>query len=175
MARVPFKKIAKSLTGISTPVFGVSWNPPETDREIARKLMVFLEDRRALYSPFDYEMPDYVSRSIIEIRHELTDVLKKLDEGSQLVEYVRAMRAACRQFLDQAPVRRRFGGFGGDLEFFTALGKLRALLGIHIAQICVSYGVNVEEELAAVLPSPDDTTAPARPKVPRRRRSVGDK
>jgi hypothetical protein len=31
-----FKKMAKSLTGISTPVFGISWSPLETDREIVR-------------------------------------------------------------------------------------------------------------------------------------------
>jgi hypothetical protein len=49
--KTTFKKIAKSLTGISTPVFGVSWTPPESDREVVRKLVVFLEDRRALYSP----------------------------------------------------------------------------------------------------------------------------
>ena len=61
MARVTFKTIAKSLTGISTPVFGVSWNPPKTEREIARQLLVLLEDRRALYNPFDIEMPEYVA------------------------------------------------------------------------------------------------------------------
>ncbi len=153
MAKIPFRKVAKSLTGISTPVFGVSWNPPETEREIVRKLLVFLEDRRALYNPFDIEMPEYVDRSIIEIRHELTRILKTVDENSEISQHVRAMRAACRKFLNQITPRNRHRYYGwGDAEFFAALGELRAIFGIHIAQLCVKYGIGIEQELASILP-----------------------
>ena len=63
--KIPFKKIVKSLTGISTPVFGISWNPPETDREIVSKLVIFLEDRRALYNAYNIETPMFVNQSIL--------------------------------------------------------------------------------------------------------------
>jgi len=75
-----FKRIAKSLTGFSTPVFGISWQPPESDREIVRKLMTFFEDRRALYNPYDIEMPEYVTQSILGIRKELTKTLQTLED-----------------------------------------------------------------------------------------------
>ncbi len=157
MPKVPFKKIAKSLTGISTPVFGVSWNPPETEREIVRKLLVFLEDRRVLYNPYEIEMPEYVDRSIIEIRHELTEILRTLDENSEISQHIRAMRAACRKFLNQiTPSQRHRYYRWGDGEFFAALGELRAIFGIHIAQLCVKYGIDVEQELASILPIVDD-------------------
>ena len=154
--KIPFKKIARSLTGISTPVFGVSWTPPVTEREIARKLIVFLEDRRALYNPYDIEMPDYVDQSIIEIRHELTEILKSIDEKPRLSEHIRAMRAVSRKFLNQTAIHHGRRHFGGDADFCTALGELRAIFGIHIVQISVEYGIDVEDEIASIMPSYDD-------------------
>ena len=153
--KIPYKKIALSLTGISTPVFGVSWNPPQLERDIVRKLIVFLEDRRALFNPFDIEMPEYVDRSIIEVRHELTATLRTLDENSDISTHLRAMRTACRKFLNQIipEDRHRYGR--DQAEFFAALGELRAIFGIHIAQLCVKYGIDIERELASILPLAD--------------------
>jgi len=154
--KVSFKKIALSLTGISTPVFGISWNPPELERDIVRKLIVFLEDRRALFNPFDIEMPVYVDRSIIEIRHELTEILKILGENSDISQHVRALRAACRKFLDEITPQDRHRYGRHEAEFFAALGELRAIFGIHIAQLCVKYGIDIEPELASLVPLADD-------------------
>jgi len=157
--KVSFKEIAKSLTGISTPFGGVSWKPPETERGVVRKLLVFLEDRRALYNPYDIEMPVYVDRSIIEIRHKLTEILESLDEKSEASQHIHAMRAACRKFLNQTSgtqTRNRYFGMHRDEFFFAALGELRAIFGIHIAQLCVKYGIDIEEELVSILPTPDE-------------------
>ena len=66
--KITFKNIAKSLTGISTPVFGVSWRPPETDRDVVKKLVIFLEDRRALYNPYYADStPGWVLDSVLGI------------------------------------------------------------------------------------------------------------
>jgi hypothetical protein len=46
-------------------------------------------------------MPDYVDRSILEVRTELTDTLKLLDTKADSTQNIRAMRAACRKFLDK--------------------------------------------------------------------------
>ena len=50
-----FREIMNRLTGISCPIFGVSWNPAETDISIARRVIIFLEPRRVLYEAFHYE------------------------------------------------------------------------------------------------------------------------
>ena len=100
--KIDFKRMAKSLTGISTPVFGVSWNwnPPESERNIVRKLITFLEDRRALYNPYNIETPMWVMESVLEIRKKITEVLGTLDENSGISPHLRAMRAACRKFMN---------------------------------------------------------------------------
>lgn len=41
-----FKEIASKITGVSFPVFGVSWNPGKPDIKIAQEVINFLEDRR---------------------------------------------------------------------------------------------------------------------------------
>ncbi|CCV09588.1 conserved hypothetical protein [Mesorhizobium metallidurans STM 2683] len=56
---------ARRVTGISTPVFGVSWSGPgPAETEIVRRFLVFLEDRRVLYNPFDMETEAEVRHSI---------------------------------------------------------------------------------------------------------------
>ncbi len=156
--KTTFKKIAKSLTGISTPVFGVSWTPPESDREVVRKLVVFFEDRRALYNPYDLETPHWVVESVLEIRKQLTETIASVDRTSDIVPHLRAMRAACRKFMDEAERKRhgRHPRYGFD-DIFTALGEMRAILGIHIGQLCVKYGIDIEGELSSILPIDDDT------------------
>ena len=49
---IHFKSIISRLTGISTPIFGISWNPPELEQTVAKELLAYLEDRRYLYSPY---------------------------------------------------------------------------------------------------------------------------
>lgn len=172
-----FKDIASRLTGISSPVFGVSWNPPEAERTVAKRLITFLEDRRVLYSPSELEMPDHCVQSVLEIRKSLTTEIGKLDEKSDLTASLRAMRAACRKFLDtvQGDEGRivRFGaqfGHYASWTFNSALGEMRGVFGIHIAKLATAYGVDVEDDLAAVIPGEDMPANPAGEKKTRQKK-----
>lgn len=154
--KIKFKQIAKSLTGFSTPFFGVSWNPPETDRDIVRKLITFLEDRRALYNPYNIETPMFVDQSLLEIRKELTDTLQRIDDNPNISPHLRAMRAACRKYLNEVSNQSSPRFHYREFETFAALGELRAPFGIHIAQLVVKYGIDIEEELVSILPIEDE-------------------
>lgn len=70
--KIAFTEIAKRITGFSIPIFGIQWNPPESEREIVRQTFIFLEDRRALYNDFAHEIDHEVTESILSIRNELT-------------------------------------------------------------------------------------------------------
>jgi hypothetical protein len=74
---------------------------------------------------------------------------------------LRAIRAACRDFLDKNSTgshRVLRLNWAGLLEssFFTALGELRSAIGVHIAAIAVMHGLDVEANLASVLPPEKD-------------------
>lgn len=153
--------IFKTLRGISTPFFGVSWEPPIADRDIARKVVTFLEDRRVLYAPCEMEVPHHCCESVMAIRRELTNRLAEIGDKSVLDDSLRAMRAACRRFLNIVDSRERYSilAHGGQLGhwanwvFSGELGVLRGVFGIHIARIAAAYGIDIERELAAILPA----------------------
>lgn len=162
--KISFSDIARRMTGFSTPVFGVSWSAPTPEREWIRHLLNFLEDRRVLYVPYPNEEFDYAVRSVIEIRKELTETLNKLPEKSEAVDPVRAMRAACRKFLNDPSLESRNPERSHrpptlhwmEPGFLVALGELRASFGVQIARLSVRYGIDIEEELASILPASDE-------------------
>jgi hypothetical protein len=81
----------------------------------------------------------------------LSDELGKLEPESKLAQSLRAIRAAMRRFLD-AIAEDEARAYPPRADFFRAIGELRGLAGIHVAQIAVQFGLDVESELAAVLP-----------------------
>ena len=153
-----FKEIMNKLTGISCPVFGISWNPSETERNIARRIIIFLEPRRVLYSPYEYETIHPCIHSVAEIKHYLTSELSKTDEKSKLNECLRAMRIACNKFLSSCPDNdnfRHFANHSGNIDnwiFISAIGEMRGTFGVMVGQLAKSYGIDVEDELSQIIP-----------------------
>jgi hypothetical protein len=153
-----FKEVISRITGFSVPVFGVSWNPPQPEVTTARRVLAFLEDRRVLYNPYHLEVEDQCFSSVIEIRKFLTDIIGQLGQDSKLGDHLRGIRAACRAFLNETSpgssrVHRPHWHGPFDSSFFTALGELRASIGVHIAAIAVMHGLDVEGELESILPA----------------------
>lgn len=161
-SRIRFKNVVSRLTGFSIPIFGVSWNPPEPERKIIRRLFTFLEDRRVLFNPYSLEVESQVTDSVLEIRKELTNTLNQLPEDSKAAQSVRAIRAVCRKFMDEPyPEMPHIGwpmmpGREASAGFFVALGELRAVFGTHLAILAVQYGINIEEDLASILPATEE-------------------
>ncbi len=151
-----FDEIKSRITGLSCPIFGVSWNPPESERAIARRVIAFLENRRVLFSPFEWEVPDHCAQSVIEMRHFLTHELLAIDANKEIAQSLRAMRAACRKFLDDDPWHGSPRGHPSRWMLESALGELRGVFGIHVARLAAQYGLDVEDDLAAILPSADE-------------------
>jgi len=64
--------------------------------------MQFLEDRRVLYDPVEVELPDYCIKSVQEMRVRLASFIAD-SQSSELRNPLRAIQAACRQFLTDVP------------------------------------------------------------------------
>ena len=118
-----------------------------------------------LFVPHHLEVVSHVTSSVLQIRETLTKTLQALPETSRAAGSIRAMRAACRRFLEEpAPDFRNLmqwhgprhrGDDEGGPSFFVALGELRATFGTHIAALAYQYGLDVEPDLSSILPSAD--------------------
>ena len=160
-----FSEISRRVTGFSTPVFGVSWEPGEAEVTAARRVITFLEDRRVLFEPTELEQPEHCVMSVIEIRRFLTEQLGSLGDDEDLAPHLVAMRAACRRFVTVAQGLEDRGArlmpwMDGTPAwmFNSALGELRGVVGVHVAQIATKFGLDVEDDLAQTLPETADTT-----------------
>lgn len=158
-----FSEIANRLTGISTPLGGVSWQATELEVSAARRVVSFLEDRRVLYAPDEMEVPSHCVHSVMDIRHFLTSELGKLDAGSEFAASLRAMRAACRKFLDRVGIDgsevalyANHRGHWSSWTFYGALGELRGTFGVHLARIAAQFKLDIEDKLASILPAKDE-------------------
>jgi hypothetical protein len=154
---------ARRITGISTPLGGMQWaDPGPSDAEMVRQFLVFLEDRRVLYNAMQLEVLHQVEHSIHEIREEYTRTLQRLGSNAFAVQPIRTIREAGRRFHDDCneefrhlahdwdgPRHHRHGAGPG---FFTALGAYRATVGYQVALLAAHYDVDVEGDLASVIP-----------------------
>jgi hypothetical protein len=160
---VKFTEIAHRLTGISTPLGGVSWQPSEQQAAAARRLISFLEDRRVLYVASEVEVPSHCVHSVIEIRRFLSAEIGKLDEDSLLDGSLRAMRAACRKFLErvgkdgnEVTLYANRQGHWASWTFIGALGEMRGTFGVHLARIAAQFTIDIEDDLASIIPGADE-------------------
>jgi hypothetical protein len=158
-----FHEMAGRLTGISTAFGGASWQPPESEVMAARRVIAFLEDRRVLYEPGQMEVPAHCVQSVIEIRHFFSAELGKFDSKAKIAPSLRAMRAACRKFLERVGTDGRevifFANDRGHFAswtFYAALGELRGTFGVHVAKIAGQFKLDVEDRLASILPADAD-------------------
>jgi hypothetical protein len=156
-----FKEIANRINGFSFPIFGISWIPAKLEIDVAKRTIIFLEDRRVLYVVYELESPQHCIESIIKIREFLTSQLFDLDETSELSNILRAIRSTCRKFLDDVqqqyyfdmtPGKMQRFGMGEQIHFYNAMGELRATIGILIAKILVMHGLDCESDLIKIIP-----------------------
>jgi hypothetical protein len=156
-----FSEVARRLTGISCPIFGISWDPGVAKVASARRVLSYLEDRRVLYAPWNVEIPEHCVDSVLEMRRFLTEQLGQLDDHDEnIAPHLQAMRASCRQFLAttdglrDGPMGLQPGMWGTQGWMFNdALGEMRAVFGIHIAQLSSKFGIDIEDDLAVILPA----------------------
>ena len=158
-----WREISSRLTGFSIPLFGVQWTPPEADRTVVRRVLSFLQDRPVLSEPSEYEHPDTCAESVEAIREQLNEEIDQLESSSQLSKSLRAMSNACRSFLNTVQKKTLVVARLSDYpypakhwEFIEALEGLRKDIGYRLAVLAVSYGIDVENQLQAILPPEND-------------------
>jgi uncharacterized protein DUF6650 len=150
------------LTGISFPIGGIQWNTAPGDKDIAIRVLNYLEDRRLLYVDRDVERASYAVVSALHLRAQLTNEINSARPGRTLEQSLRRIRAACRKFVDRGGPRGHNFRPGRENEpheadpFGLALGDLRTTIGFEIALIASKFELDIPDELATILPLTDD-------------------
>lgn len=150
------------VTGLSLPWLGVQWERVPGDKEIAQELIIFLENRRLLFTNGTIgETERHCIESAIQIRSYMTTLISRARVGSDLENSLRAMRAACRRFVASIERNHQRPYYRKERKALLglALGDLRTLMGIQIAQIARQYDLALEPELARIVPPEDDELA----------------
>lgn len=159
-------KVLNRLTGVSFPIFGLSWNPRESDRQIARDIVNFLSGRRlirnthrimhlSIYDEISYENLrlhidsfyndiEYSGKSALKIRDFCTEQLARIDESSSLNKYLYNLRNHCLDFASQ--LQRNIHISTDTMEndarvYIRALEDLLNNVGTIIGKLILSYGI----------------------------------
>jgi hypothetical protein len=147
------------IVGLSGFGFGVDWQKTESDKQIARRLITFLEDRRLLFGERHLEDEMHCVASALEIRAFLTEQIMAAKPGKELEGCLRVMRSATRRFVERGgPNAREYRDrAGGSADLFgIALGDLRTNFGYQLAVILSQYPQDIEDDLAKILPPGDE-------------------
>lgn len=165
-----FREIVNRLNGISTPVFGLSWNPATLDVDVARRVISHMESRRVLFASDRVEVPEMCLRSVVEIRQLLSEIIGEDGVSTHLEGSLRIMRRSAVRFLTRidaveyslgpdARVRMMSGDprWGYEmpqeqLKFRDALAEFRAGVGYQLAVIAAAHGLEIDDMLTAELP-----------------------
>lgn len=165
-----FGEIAARMNGFSTPFGGVSWVPPTVDVDVAREVIAHVESKRVLFSTYSNEVPEHCVESVLEIRSFLTERISKGGIADTLEQPLRLMRRHCLRFLDRVGATEASVDTGArdrtlfreprwhmhDYWFGEALGELRCGMALQIGAIAVAYRLDVEDDLASILPPPEN-------------------
>ena len=152
------KKITGGSLSLSAGVVGLTMDFERggtDDAESARRVLLFLENRRILWVDRLEEEEAHCVASAIDIRNELTRELQQSTLSTGMTQSLKAIRAACREFVDAAgPDGRNFlHAHGCEANpFALALGRLKALVGVQLALLIREFDLDVEPQLACVLP-----------------------
>ena len=161
-----WKEVASRITGFSTPFFGIEWQPPVSERDIAAKALTYIVSRNVLDVSFEKEeSPERTYYDAEKIREELTKIMQEISWDTTVFRQLDAIREACsifRRRLREGKLER-YGYYSpipnevGKAQFLQALGGFRAACGIQIMVLCVTYKIDVPAKLAGCLPPPDSS------------------
>jgi hypothetical protein len=147
-----YKEILAHVTGVSP--WGIQWKPIAVEITTARNLLRLLEDRRVLYQAIEMEGPAYCLASVERMREKLTRVLQEVNVKSPFGKDVAKLRRASRKFCDIVG-NPGFDGLTLPIQksiLARELAKLRKVAGSVVAGIAINFKLDVEDELASIMP-----------------------
>ena len=139
-----FAPIWRWLTGDS--------HQPATECDHVRNFIEFIEDRRALYTPYFLEYPTHVIESVQQISTEASAALSLIAPASSACAPIGNVYAACSVFLGRAEIAyaRRSGATVPGHILLSAVVTLREALALEAATLAGNFALDLPPELALI-------------------------
>ncbi|WP_323102179.1 DUF6650 family protein [Intrasporangium sp. YIM S08009] len=143
------------LTGLQFPGgWGAQWEYIETNKDLARRVFIQLEDKDVLCEAPSREDYEFTRLSADKIRDLLTLELLNVRGGGRLEKSLKTMRDASRAFVRAAGPSSRL--FRQDHNHFLgALTAYRDAVGRQLAEISYNFHIEVPDRLRSVIPAQD--------------------
>jgi hypothetical protein len=116
------------------------------DEGIALQLIHILEDKGALYQPYDQEDPKRVAESLKELRTTLTALRGQVSPDSPLEVILESITRACRHYMNTTPDQP------GIKELNFSLGAVRKVIGINVGELLKHYKLQTSLQLKSIVP-----------------------
>jgi hypothetical protein len=145
------------ITGGSIgPLGGIGWEHKDDDREIARRVLNLLADRRMLWKDFSAEIEEHCVQSANLARVRLGEHLDNPEISTELARRIQLLQRLFRDFVDEVGPgggewNRPWRPIGTD-PLSVALGRLRGLVGVQIGELASEFALDVSEELSVIVP-----------------------
>ena len=152
-------KIRPTSVGLSWIGFTFSWEMVPGDAEYAQQVISELENRRVLWGPRNPGDEPHCFKSVTQMRDFLSSKLEIHGLGKDLRGSLQAMRSACNKFITDGGVdgiNFMKHGAAPIHTFSLALGELRSRIGLQVAMLAYRYDLEVDDDLAEILPPPDE-------------------
>jgi hypothetical protein len=163
-----------NLTGINMPGgFGVTWEYVTSEKETAASLLTFFENRRVLYHPFSNQCPGKVVISVLQVRSKIQSAMESLGRETYLHQLLALMRKTALSFLEYATANCEGDVSCDDCRVrdtgcLEGLREFRREMGSALAGLCISFDLDVEEQLASIMPLTGGSDSPVKMRVGRK-------
>lgn len=140
--------------------WGLQWEKKDDDKEVARRALNLLEDRRMLWADFSREIEEHCVRSAEQARRDIGVLIDNPEISKDLAKQLKAMRTLFRTFMDDVgsddPWGRHHRPSCATDPLSLALGRLRAMVGLHIADLASRFDLEISDDLASIVPNEGD-------------------
>ena len=130
------------ITGVSTPIGGISWEFTETKKKGIKDLFLFLESKRILVNPKEMEVKEWSEQSVIEIKSKLVSIATEYEYSQNTMECFKMMIDTCNIFLDNMHQVNISG-----IIYASAMKEFRKSFKYNIQRLSEEYQLTFSKEI----------------------------
>lgn len=136
------------------------------EAEAARAVVARLQAHTLLFVPPSLGLVGSIPSGAAAVADDLRDAADGVEPGSVLGVSLRELRGACHDLRARAEGPTHIWSQMADAAGLLALGTFRGIVASNVARWQATYGLEVDEPLASILPSPEPPVEPAAPNEP---------